>query len=437
MASILLKGGRIIDPASGMDETGDVAIDSGEIAALGGRLSDSPADEVVDCEGLIVTPGLIDPHVHLREPGQTHKESIETGTLCAVRGGFTSVVCMPNTSPAIDCPEVLSQVLQSAARSGHCRVFSTAAATVGRGGKELTDFGALKAGGCVAFTDDGDVIEDPALMERALKAAKEVDAPLMQHCQDPASTLGASLHFGRVSMRLGLVGWPREAEESIVERDVAINASIGAKYHVQHISSGGTVEILRRARTNGGNACVTGEASPHHLLLTDRACEGYDTNAKMNPPLREDSDVQALRQSVADGVVTVLGTDHAPHTPDEKGQGFATAPFGIIGLETALALYVEALVDSGAIDWPRLVALLTIEPARLCGLYGPGRLAVGGAADVTVIDPAMEWVIDPCNSASRSRNTPFGGRRVRGRAVRTIVGGQTRYHAEASRPARA
>lgn len=427
MPTILIRNGRVLDPASGRDEQADVLIHGGRIARIGRRL-DAPGEaEVIDAGGCLVTPGLVDPHVHLREPGGEHKETIATGTRAAVAGGFTTVCCMPNTSPALDAPETLRFVTDRAAEMGSCRVFPVAAGTVGRKGREVVDVAALVQAGAVGFSDDGDAIADRDVMARVLEAVRPTGLAFMQHCQDHAMTGNAPMHAGRISARLGLRGWPREAEETIVERDVALVRASGCRYHVQHISSGGTVELIRRARAEG--LPVTGEASPHHLLLTHEACAGYDTHAKMNPPLREAADVEALRRGVAEGIVTVLATDHAPHAPEEKGLPFEQAPFGIVGLETALPLYAEALVHSGAIGWERLIALLTMEPARLCNLdrLGIGRLEEGGPADVAVIDPDEAWTITPGDLAGRSRNSPFLGRRVRGRIAATIAAGVVRH----------
>ncbi len=423
MTRVLIVGGRVIDPASGLDAVVDVAIDGGRIAGIGERL-DRPRDAwIVDADGLIVAPGLIDPHVHLREPGGEHKETIASGTRAAVSGGFTSVCCMPNTTPPLDSPETLALVRERA-RTAQCRVFPVACATRGRRGKVPSDIGSLAHEGAVAFSDDGDGIQDAGVMRRVLGLVAQTGRAFMQHCQDASLTQGASMHAGEVSLRLGLIGWPRESEELMIERDVRLNRAIGCRYHVQHVSSAGSVAIVRRARDEG--LPVTCEASPHHLILTHEACEGFDTNAKMNPPLRERADVEALRQGVHDGTITVLATDHAPHAEQDKEGDFEGAAFGIIGLESALALYREALIDTGAIDWARLIALMTIEPARLCGLEGLGRLRPGGSADITLIDPDMEWTLTRDQLAGRSTNTPFLGRRLRGRAVATMVGGQVR-----------
>ncbi|MEZ6235400.1 MAG: dihydroorotase [Phycisphaerales bacterium] len=432
MARTLIVGGTVIDTLTGGSRVLDVAIDADRIAAIAPSLARSPADRVIHAEGLLVCPGLIDPHVHLREPGQEHKETIASGTAAAVSGGFTTVCCMPNTQPALDSPEMVRAVRDRAQETGLCRVFSVAAATRGRHGEEITEIRLLADAGAVGISDDGDCVASAGMMSRVLSACRQAGLAFMQHAQEPTLTGGSVMHAGEVAVRLGLTGWPREAEEIIVERDVRLNRAIGARYHVQHVSSEGTVEIVRKARQAGQP--VSCEASPHHLLLTHEACAGgdghsYDTGAKMNPPLREAADVAALVKGVADGTVTVLATDHAPHTPDEKALDFDSAPFGIIGLEVALSLYAEALVHSGATDWVRLVQLMTIEPARLCGLdtRGLGTLVVGGPADVTLIDPNLAWTIDAADLAGKSRNTPFLGRRVKGRSVLAMVGGQVRH----------
>jgi len=433
---VFVAGGRVIDPASGTDAVMDVVIRGGRVEAMGAGLARPGSGDgavVIEARDRIVAPGLIDPHVHLREPGGEHKETIASGTRAAVAGGFTTVCCMPNTTPALDSPEMVRSVRQRASETASCRVFAVAAATVGRGGERLTETDLLAESGAVGLSDDGDCIASAGLMLKVLQAARRCGLAFMQHCQEPTLTVGASMHAGDVSSRLGLAGWPRVAEEMIIERDVRLNRGVGARYHIQHVSSGGSIEIVRAAQLRG--EAVTCEASPHHLHLTHEACVGYNTAAKMNPPLRESADVDALREAVAEGVITHLATDHAPHAVDEKGLPFEEAPFGIIGLETALPLYAEALVETGLIGWPRLIELLTLAPARLCNLdqSGIGALRVGGVGDVTVIDPAAEWVFDASRVAGKSANSPFlpgaaddaeGGRRLRGEAVAVIVGGR-------------
>lgn len=434
---LLVVNARVIDPTSGRDEVCDVAFEGGRVAGIGKGLSRGPVNgtsrpggagypRVIDGEGLILAPGLIDPHVHLRDPGHPGKEDIGSGTAAAVSGGFTAVCCMPNTVPCLDTPEMVEYVRLRGAERGRCRVFAVAAATQGRQGERLAEIRLCAKAGAVGFSDDGDVVASAGVMRGVLEEVRLTGRAFMQHAQEPTLTKGAAMHAGAVSARLGLGGWPREAEEIIVQRDIRLNCGVGCRYHVQHVSCKGTVECIRWARAEG--MPVSGEASPHHLLLTDAACEGYDTSAKVNPPLREAADVAALVEGVADGSITVLATDHAPHTAEEKGRAFAEAPFGIVGLESALALYAEALVESGAIGWERLIALLTIEPARLCGLeaMGLGMLKVGGPGDATLIDPGLEWTLTREELAGRSGNTPFLGRRLRGRAVATVVGGEVR-----------
>jgi dihydroorotase len=432
MTRLLIAGGRVLDSRTGTTRVADLGVSDGRIAEIGPSLPRSPADRVIDAQGLLVCPGLIDPHVHLREPGQEHKETLRSGTRAGVSGGFTTLCCMPNTQPAIDTPELIHAVAARAAATAAARVFCVAAATKGRKGDEIAEIGLMTEAGAVGFSDDGDCIASAGMMSRVLAACRQAGRPFMQHAQEPTLTSGAVMHAGEVSVRLGLTGWPRVAEELIVERDIRLNRAIGAHYHVQHVSSGGTVEIVRRARREGQP--VTCEVTPHHLLLTHEACAGADghsfnTAAKMNPPLREQSDIEALREGVADGTITVLGTDHAPHSADEKALDFDTAPFGIIGLETALALYAQALVEPGVIGWERLIQLMTIEPARLCGLdaLGLGTLEAGGPGDVTVIDPGLEWTVSAADLVGQSRNTPFLGRRVKGRSVLTVVSGEVRH----------
>lgn len=427
MSTLLIRGGRVIDPASSTDATLDLAIRDDRIEAIGKGLSSAGVDRVIDATGKLVVPGLIDPHVHLREPGHEHKETIASGTQSAVVGGFTSVCCMPNTAPALDAPELIRFVYDAAARTGACRVFPVAAATKGRKGEELAEIELLAQAGAVAISDDGDCIPTAGVMARVFGAVARTGLVFMQHCQDPTLTRGASMHAGEISVRLGLTGWPREAEEIIIERDVRLARASGCRYHVQHISSAGSVEIVRKARAAG--ARITAEASPHHLILTHEACDNYNTSAKVNPPLREASDRDAIRAGVADGTITVLATDHAPHADFEKSLPFEEAPMGLLGLESALPLYAEALVHTGLIGWPRLIAMMTLEPARLCGLdaKGLGVLRAGGVADVTILDPDAAWTLDAGALKSRSRNTPFAGRSLRGRATVTIVAGVVKH----------
>ncbi|MGH7131239.1 MAG: dihydroorotase [Phycisphaerales bacterium] len=433
MPRLLITGGRVIDPASGLNKDADIAVIDGRIAEIGKKLTRTPlrnGDREINAAGCYVTPGLIDPHVHLREPGNERAETIASGTAAAVAGGFTTVCCMPNTTPALDNDVLVHFINARAKDTGACRVFPVAAISKGRCGDELAELGLMAKAGAVGFSDDGDCVASAGLMNRALAAVKATGRALMQHCQEPTMTRGAVMHAGEVSTRLELGGWPRAAEELIIERDIRLNRAHGCAYHVQHLSSAGSVEIVRRAR--GEKQPVSAEASPHHLLLTCDLIEksGYDTRYKMNPPLREKSDIAAILKGVADGTIDVLATDHAPHPAETKEVPFDTASFGIVGLETALALYVEALVTADVIGWARLIELMTVTPARLCGLdasHGLGSLAKGGPGDITIIDPDEKWTITPATLAGNSKNTPFLGRKVRGRAVATIVAGNVAF----------
>ena len=441
MSVTLLKHGRIIDPASGRDEIGDIWIVDGRIAdpakfqspAKRDSLSKassssrenpkSKIESTIDCTGLVISPGLIDIHVHLREPGQSAKETIATGTRAAAAGGFTSVVCMPNTSPAIDNPSVVSWIQEKAAREGIVNVFCTGAITKGLEGEELAPIGALKNAGVVALTDDGHCVQSAEVMRRALEYARMFDLPVMDHCQDYALVGKGVMHEGFWSTVLGLPGWPAAGEEMIVQRNALLAEMCGTPIHCQHLSSAGSVRMLREARARG--VSLSGEICPHHIALTDASVQSFDTNFKMNPPLRSEEHVDALIEGVADGTITILASDHAPHCPHEKEVEFDQAPFGILGLETELGLFLDILVHQRkAIDLPRLIALLTRNPARLLKL-DRGTLAQGAVADITVIDPNLEWTVDRDATASRSRNTPFHGREIKGRAVRTMVDGKT------------
>lgn len=416
----------MIDPVSGFDETADVLIVDGLIVELG-RASASTKCRRVDADGCLVVPGLIDPHVHLREPGVGHEETIASGAAAAVHGGFTTVCCMPNATPPLDSAAMIEFVRHKgdlAQAAGGARVFAVGCATKNREGAALAEIASMARAGAVGFSDDGSCVADAGVMAKALRTVAGTGRVFMQHCEEHTLTLGASMNAGVLATKLGLGGWPAVAEEIMIERDVRLNRAISCRYHAQHVSSGGSVEIIRRARAEAQP--VSGEASPHHLLLTEEACDGYNTLAKMNPPLRTRRDIDQLKEGIADGSITVLATDHAPHPMDRKALDFAAAPFGISLLDCALPLYIKALIDDGVIDWPRLTAMLTIEPARLTGLdaLGLGRLAVGGPADITVIDPDLEWSIRTAEFKSAGRNCPFDGWSVRGRAVATFVGGR-------------
>jgi len=421
MPTTLLRNGRVIDPANKRDEIADLLIVDGRIADL----SAAPQSRVkeIDCTGLVVAPGLIDIHVHLREPGQSAKETIATGAKAAAAGGFTSVVCMPNTSPSIDSASVVAWVKDKAGKEACVNVFPTGAITKGIAGEELAPIGAMFKAGIVALTDDGRCVQNHELMRRALEYAKMFDLPLMDHCQDVNLVGKGVMHEGYWSTVLGLPGWPSLGEEIIVQRNAQLAELTGTHIHCQHLSAAGSVGIVRRARERG--IPITGEVCPHHIALTDECVRTFDTNFKMNPPLRTERDVEALLEGIADGTVTILASDHAPHCEFEKEVEFDMAPFGILGLETELGLFLDILVHKKhVIDLPRLIELYTVNPARLLRL-DRGTLSVGVAADVTLINPGLEWTVDKHASFSRSRNTPFHGWELKGRAVRTMVGGET------------
>ncbi|MDP7070419.1 MAG: dihydroorotase [Phycisphaerales bacterium] len=434
MTALLLTGGRIIDPASELDHTGDVLIREGLIAAISKERITTDAPRIA-CEGCIVAPGLLDIHVHFRDPDTSghHEETLDTGAAAAAAGGFSTVCCMPNTTPAIDCRTLVEHIGSRSAQAGHARVFPVACGTIGRRGETVAPILELIESGAVGISDDGDGIADSGIMRRVLALVAAADSVFMQHCQDPTLTRAAAMNAGSLATRLGLTGWPREAEEVMLRRDLALNRSIGARYHAQHLSVAQSIDALREARAEGQPA--TGEASPHHLLLTEDACEGWNTLAKVNPPLRTNADIDAIKRGIAEGIITVLATDHAPHPAHTKDTDFASAAFGMVGLECALPLYREAIIEGGVLDWPGMLRMMTCEPARVAGLahLGLGRLESGGPADVTVIDPDAEWTIDPTSFQSRGRNCPFAGRSVRGRALTTIVAGRIRHQRASDR----
>lgn len=420
-ASMLIRGGTVIDPTARTSGSTNLFIADGRIRAL---TSDTPkTDEVVEATGLLVAPGLIDMHVHLREPGGEHKETIATGSAAATAGGFTAVACMPNTNPPLDSPEAIRLVRTRAYEAGQCRVYPVACLSKGRAGRELVDFAALAEAGAVAFSDDGDGLADARLMADAFAALAKLDRMATQHCEDPKFPRGV-MHEGSVSRDLGLPGMSPRAEEDMIERDLALAERHRAHYHVAHISTARAIEMVRAAKTGGVR--VTTEVCPHHLLLTDEACRSLDANYKVHPPLRTREDVEACLAGVLDGTIDMLVTDHAPHSPEEKARGFLKAPAGIIGLETALALFAKALIEPGHIGWRRLIELMSTAPARIFGLPG-GSLDAGSPADITLIDPNATWTIDVNRFRSKSRNCPFHGMAVTGRAVGTIVGGKLKY----------
>ena len=421
MPSLLIQNGTIVDPSQDLQKQADLLIRDGKIAAIGTQLG--AADRVIDAAGLLVTPGLIDIHVHFREPGDEEEETVETGSASAVAGGFTTVCCMPNTKPALDNEGQIEFILRQSQRAGLANVIPIGAITKGREGKELAEIGSMLKRGAIAFSDDGVGVADASVMRKALQYCRMFDALIMQHCEEP--TLGGgSMHAGVVSTSIGIPGIPAEAEQLMIARDVLLNRTIGSRYHVQHISTAGSVELVRQAKRDGQN--VTAEVAPHHLLLTDESCRGFDTNFKMNPPLRTAADVRACIEGVKDGTIDILATDHAPHLAEEKEREFIYAPFGIISLECALPLYAKALVEPGHVSWMKLIDLMTWRPAKIVRL-DKGTLQQGKDADVTLIASNRPWTIDSEQFASKSRNCPFGGWQVGCRAVTTIVGGEVKW----------
>lgn len=412
--ALKIRGGRVIDPSRGRDEIADVAIVNGRVA------ESAPLHaEVIDARGWIVTPGLMDIHVHLREPGFTHKETIESGARAAAAGGFTYVACMPNTKPPIDSPDVVRLVLEKAAQANHCDVGPVACMTHGRSGAIPCDYAALKRAGAVAFSDDGDGVNDDGVMRNVFARARECDALLIQHCEYRALSAGGVMHLGGVSRALGLPGLDPRSEEAMIERDIALCREYRARYHVAHISTERAVELVRQAKKEG--LPVTSEVCTHHLLLTDEACATADPNAKMHPPLRSPADVEACRQGLLDGTIDCIITDHAPHAAAEKAMGMLKAPAGIVGLDTAVGLAARAMVESGLADWPRLIGWFTTGPAAVLNRPAPS-ICVGEVANLSLIHPSNPWTVNPDRFESLSRNTPFGGWTLQARPMGTVRG---------------
>jgi len=421
---MLIRGGRVIDPSQKRDAVLDLLLVEGRVAGLGEGIDPPDDAEIVDAHGLVVCPGLIDVHVHLREPGGEHKETIASGSRAAAAGGFTSVVAMPNTDPPIDNPAAVGFVRAAGLRAGCARVYPAGCITVGQRGEQLTEVGELLKAGAVTITDDGRPVSDAGLMRRALEYALSFDCPVAVHCEELSLSRGGSMNEGLTSSRLGIIGTPRVAEEVMISRDLMLAELTGGRLHIQHVSTARGVEMIRAARARGVR--VTAEATPHHMALTEKAVDGYRTEAKVNPPLRTPEDREAVREGVVDGTLGVIATDHAPHHYDEKERAFDDAPFGLVGLETAVGVVMSELVHSGRIDLPTLVERMSWAPARAMDLPG-GTLSAGSPADVTLLDPEAEWTVDPGRFLSLSRNTPFAGRRLRGRPVRTVVGGRTAW----------
>src|SRR3954451_24114032 len=422
LPTIQIAGGRIIDPSRDLDEIGDVWISRGQIMPSGSGYEE--AEILIDARGLIVCPGLIDVHVHLREPGNEEDETIATAAAAALAVGVTSVACMPNTIPAIDTQAAAEFVVLQGQRARQANVYPVGAVSKGRKGEQLATLGQLVAGGAVAFTDDGAPVASAALMRRALEYSKMFDRVIMQHCQVPELTVGGVMNEGFESMRLGLGGMPAAAEDIMVARDIRLAEITGGRLHIQHISTARSVELVREGKRRGVR--VTAEACPHHFTLTDERLRTFDSNFKMNPPLRTWTDVEAVISGLKDDTIQFIATDHAPHAREKKMRELDQAPFGIVGLETLIPITVHGLIEPGHLTWSEVIRKLTINPAQLLGI-AKGTLQPDADADVTLIDPEARWTIDPAKFHSKSRNPPYGGWDVRGRAHTAIVSGEVRY----------
>ena len=432
MKSLLIQGGRIIDPSQKLDEPGSLLITEGKISWVGrGKESPPQADcDVIDAQGLIVCPGFIDLHCHLRQPGFEEKETIASGTAAAARGGFTTVGCMPNTEPPLDNKATIDYVKATAAAEGAVRVLPIGCISRGRRGEELADLGELVSAGVVAFSDDGEPVSNSRLMRQALEYSCSADQPIIDHCEDKALTQGGQMNEGRISAKLGLQGIPSATEEIIVARDLALAQLTGGWLHIAHVTTEGSVDLIRRAKEKGVR--VTAEATPHHLTLTEERVKGYNTSAKVNPPLRTKQDTKALIGGINDNTIDIIATDHAPHTEADKRRQFDLAPFGISGFETAFASLM-GLVHRGELELVTLIAKLTAEPAKIIGKNygGLGTLAIGAPADITLFNPTLEWTVDTKSFASKGKNTPLAGEKLKGRVVATIYGGKIVYKDEA------
>ncbi len=423
---LLIANGHLIDPLSQENTGMNVLIEDGKVVAWLKHNESAPEDaEVFDASGLLVAPGFIDLHVHLREPGQEHKETIATGCAAAVAGGWTSVCPMPNTQPINDNAAITRYMIEQAERAGLANVFPVGAITKASDGHELAEMGEMKAAGAVAVSDDGRPVPNAGMMRRAMEYAKDFDLPVVDHCEDKSLSSGGVMHEGKISLLLGLKGMPALAEDLDAVRDIYLAKETGAHIHIAHISTKGAIEIVRRAKNEGIN--VTCEVTPHHFTLTDKAVEGYDTNTKMSPPLRSEEHLEAILEAIKDGTIDAIATDHAPHHADEKALEYDRAPMGITGLETAIGLAFNELVHKGIIDLPRLIELFSSNPAKIFRLKERGSLKVGSIADVTIIDPTLEWTYKNSNSKSKSENSPFDRWNFTGAAVATIVGGKIVY----------
>ena len=422
MAEILFTGGRLIDPLSGTDATSDVRVSGGRVVEIGPGLS-SGNSETIDISGAVICPGFIDLHVHLREPGREDEETVATGSAAAARGGFTAVGAMPNTDPVCDNAAVADKVAAAARRAGLCEVIPAGALTKGLEGKYITPVGEMVmcSAGVRMFTDDGKGVQDSRILRRAMEYIKGFDAICAEHCDDAALSEGGQMHEGYYSDMLGLKGMPAAAEDIALARDLVLARLTGVRYHALHVSTKGSVELIRQAKAQGVR--VTAEVTPHHLILTDAELQSFDPVNKVNPPLRSSSDMEACRVGLADGTLDAIATDHAPHSREEKESEFELAPPGMIGLETALALMITEIVEGGILTLPELVRRLTSVPAGILRLSGQGELAEDCAANLTVFDPNAEWMIDPAKFVSKSRNTPFKGRTVKGKILHTVFGG--------------
>ncbi len=419
---LLLEGGRVIDPSQGMDRVTNILLQDGRVAAYDAVATGN--EDVIDVSGKIVAPGLIDMHVHLREPGREEDETILTGTSAAVAGGFTSIACIPNTEPPLDTQASVEFIQHQAARADQCNVFVVACVSKNREGKELAELGQLIQAGAVAFSDDGAPVYDAELMRRALEYCAMFDKPILNHAEVRELTQGGVMHEGVVSMVLGLPGMPAVAEDVMTGRDIALADATGGRVHMMHVSSAGSVDLIRRAKGRGVR--VTTEVCPHHFTLTDECLKTFDSNYKMSPPLRSQNHVDACIAGLVDGTIDVICTDHAPHAVEKKMRELDQAPFGIVGLETALGLVVTQLIVPGHLDWSTALAKMTINPARILGI-DKGTLRLGADADVTVIDPEVRWTVDPARFRSKSVNTPFAGWKLQGRADLVIVAGRIKH----------